>query len=435
MPRRQAWAELLRDSRDYWRTHRRFYTNQSMIVDQGIYAANRGLQLLDPANAFPEVAVRRYLYEATGVEPWRGSDTAEGSDLPDGAHYHLVMRKGLTRELGYVGGYGETILHFTAAMVRWTGDDKLRDQLRKLQQARTYFRYPLPDGDGYRAMRLASPIDNRTAHYPGFLAYGVADVREDWEMEIPALLKDPAVTALAQQCLEDHQYFALLERRLKDGLPTTIRGLLHAVDDYETVKALPLGRHRLPMSAGQPDFAWADEEDAVLVLRRGEQQLFVNLYYRSERGVNGVARIHELTLRVDRLATVRTEFELVSSGKEYVRPDWIDSIRNRNRNHDPPGPAVHQAWAGERLPIAARPADARLPRYGDWGPFVGKAAFYTLRYGDYLIGMNCSGDKAYDLKVPSGHDRALELISGKTISLAGKVRVPPYSTVVLYLAE
>jgi hypothetical protein len=34
------------------------------------------------------------------------------------------------------------------------------------------------------------------------------------------------------------------------------------------------------------------------------------------------------------------------------------------------------------LPIATRPADASRPEYGKWGPFVGKAAFYWLRYGE-----------------------------------------------------
>jgi hypothetical protein len=137
IPRRKAWANTLQESVDYWRTHRRAYTNQSMIVDTNIYTANRALQLIDPGRAIPEARALHYLYQATGIEPWLGSDLpGGGSEKPYGEHYYLVSRKGLSRELGYVGTYGETILSFTRDMVVLTGDEKLREQLRKIQKAR-----------------------------------------------------------------------------------------------------------------------------------------------------------------------------------------------------------------------------------------------------------------------------------------------------------
>ena len=52
------------------------------------------------------------------------------------------------------------------------------------------------------------------------------------------------------------------------------------------------------------------------------------------------------------------------------------------------------------MPVSKRPADAAQPKYGDFGPFVGKAAFYSLRYGDYLIGLNTTEDHTYTLAVP-----------------------------------
>lgn len=54
MPRKEAWANTLQQSVDYWRTHRRAYTNQSMIVDMNIYTANRALSLLIPAALCPK---------------------------------------------------------------------------------------------------------------------------------------------------------------------------------------------------------------------------------------------------------------------------------------------------------------------------------------------------------------------------------------------
>ncbi len=209
--------------------------------------------------------------------------------------------------------------------------------------------------------------------------------------------------------------------------------MMRNVDEYAKVKTLPPSAYRLPMTDGQPDFAFADEEDAVLAVKHGDTRLFVNLYYRAERGVNGVARLLEVTPTITRIATVRTDFQVVSSGQTYARPDWIDAIRNPG--HPPPGEVLHQAWAGEKLPIAARPADAMLPKYGDWGPFVGKASFYRLRYGDYLIGMNCSEENTYKLDVPTGRGKALDLVSGKVLALDRPVRVGPLSTLVLYLPE
>jgi hypothetical protein len=433
MPRRKAWSNTLRESVDYWRTHRRAYTNQSMIVDTNIYTANRALQLIDPGLALPEARALHYLYQATGIEPWLGSDLpGGGSEKPYGEHYYLVSRKGLSRELGYVGTYGETILSFTRDMAGLTGDEKLREQLRKLQDARLYFRYPGFDANGYRCMKLASEIDNRTAHYPvSGSAYDEPGIREAWWMETAALLQDdPLAVGAAQQSVEEGQYFAYIGSRLKD--PDTL-GMMRNVEEWDKVSRLPPSPSRLPMTPGQPDFAFADEENAVLALKHGDTGLFINFYYRAERAVNRVARVFELTPNITRLATVRPDVEVIGSGKTYERPDWIDRIRDVGL--PPPNEEIHQAWAGEIMPIARRPDDAKTPIYGDWGPFLGKAAFYSLQYGDYLIGMNTTEDRSWTLHVPPGYSEAPDLISGKEMKLTGDISVPPLSTVVLYLGK
>jgi hypothetical protein len=371
--RRKAWADVFRNSVDFWRTHRRSYTNQSMIVDWNIYAANRALALIAPDRALPEARAMRYLYEAVGIEPWRGSDPSDepasiadtperGASKPYGDNYYLVTRKGLTRELGWVGTYGETILHFTCGMAKLTGDEKIRQQLAKLQQARMVFRYPGVDADGYRCMKLVSEIDNRTAHFPlSGAAYVSPNIREAWWMDVPALLSDDATTVgAAQQSIDDKQYFAYVKGRLKD--PDTL-GMMRNVDEYAAVKALPSRAYQFPMADDQPDFAFADEEDAVVAIKHGDTRLFVNLYFRAERAVNSVARVFELTPTITRIATVRTNAQANPSGQTYKRPDWIDAIRSKGM--PPPGQDLHQAWAGEELPISARPAGASLPKYGD----------------------------------------------------------------------
>lgn len=440
--RRQAWASALLKSVNYWRTHRRSYTNQSMIVDRNIYTANRALKLIDPSKALPEAHTLHFLYEAMGIEPWLGSDHRDdgervadspdhGTEKPYGDTYRLITRKGLSRELGWVGTYGETILHFGCDIAKLTGDEKIRQQLAKIAHARMDFRYPGLDADGFSCMKLVSEVDNRTAHYPlTGSAYAVPYIREEWWMDLPALLiNDPIVVGAAQQSLADDQYFAYIKSRLKD--PDTL-GMMRNVDEYDKVKSLPPSAYRLPMGEGQPDFAFADEQDAIVAIKHGDTRLFINLYYRSEHGVNNVARVYELTPTITRIATVQSETIVNSSGQTYTRPDWIDWARGRGL--PPPGQEVHQAWAGEKMPIAARPAGAKLPAYGDWGPFLGKAALYQLQYGDYFVAMNSSEDKDYPLHLPSTFAGGQDLISGKpTAELAGKP-LKPLSTVILYVS-
>ncbi|HEX9048701.1 MAG TPA: hypothetical protein VF988_16865, partial [Verrucomicrobiae bacterium] len=433
MTRREAWARVLRASVDGHRLKgRRLYTNQSMIVDYNLYAANRGLQILDPAQALPEKQALRYLYEAVGLLPWLGNDTADGgSEKPYGTNYFQITHKGLSRELGFVGTYGETILKFMRDMAALSGDENVRKQLIKIETTRMNFRYPSEDSDGYRQMKLATEIDARTAHFPlQHGAYTGPDIRELWWMEVPALTGDPVAVGAAQQCLEDNQYFCRLAERDKD---IDTLGMMRNIGEYATVKAQPKSDFRLPMGDGQPDFVFSDEEDAVVALKHGQQRLFINFYYRQEFGVSGSTRLFDLTPTVMRIATVKSEFEVNSSGEKWTRPDVIDF--ERSGGFPPPGKKIHQAWQGEEVSIARRPDDASQPRYGTWGPFVGKAAFYWLRYGDYLIGLNTTADQSYILPTPAGYAQARDLVSGKTLRLKNKIKVAPRTTVVLDLGK
>jgi hypothetical protein len=436
VPRREAWSALFLASLDYRRTHRVIYTNQAMISDLNLYRSNRGLAVVDPARAMPEEKARRYLYEAAGLQPWLGSDTPTGSEKPVGEGHFLVTAKGLTKELGYVGSYGE-ILDWAAKLYAATcdgekpGDERLKAQLLKLSRARAVFRYPWMDADGCRAMALETVVGWRDGEYPGAVVYGARTGWEGTATCTAALLKDPVTTGYARQCLDDNQFFDGVEAVLGNGMPDATLTLLGVPDELAAVRAQPPGAVRLPMSDGQPDFAWADEEDGVLALKRGDERLYVSLYWRAYFGINRWARVHCIGPRYERLATVQEDAEFVPSGKEYTLPDWTDKALVRG--FQPPGD-IRQAFAGLKLPVAAPPPGiGRIPGQGD--PFAGRASFYACRYGPYLIGMNASKERTYELKTPAGVAAAPDLVSGKTIPLGGPVRVPPMSTVVLYLGR
>jgi hypothetical protein len=438
--RREAWSQMLVASRDWHLHNRRQYTNQTMISDLFAYLANRGVAAVDLAHAVPEEKMRHYLYESIGLEPWLGSDTDQGPAKSLGDDYWQLTSKGLTRELGFVGYYGE-VLDWTTSIylatgepeVRGSGDPKIKAQLEKIEQARSYFRYPELDDDGNRAMRAETIVGWRDeGHYPGDVTYAERQTWDGSPLYAAAATQSPGAVGAAQQMFADNQFFATLAGRLQDRSLRATASFLGVPEEYETIAALPASSSRLPMSTGQPDFAWADEQDGVLAVKHGDEILYVSLYWRARHAVNFLARVHWITPRVDHIAIVREETEFEPSGMEYTRPDWVNfGFANGGMRY--PG-NMHSAHAGEKLPIARMPAGLKF-RPGDESPYAGRGSFYRLRYGDYLIGMNCTKEKSYELTVPAGFEKVPELISGKAVILNGPVRVPPESTMVFYLGR
>ena len=95
---------------------------------------------------------------------------------------------------------------------------------------------------------------------------------------------------------------------------------------------------------------------------------------------------------------------------------------------------MHSAHAGEKLPIAKMPEAVKF-KLGDENVYAGKADFYTLRYRDYLIGMNMTTGKTFELQPPTDMSEAMELVSRKTMNLDTPVKVAPRSTVVLWFGK
>jgi hypothetical protein len=445
--RRAAWSELLVAGRDWHRHQRRLYTNQTMITDMNIYLSNRGIAMIDPANALAEKEALRYLREAVGLEPWRDSDKGGsgvietgGRDWGVGTNYWQLTGKGLTKELGYVGYYGEvldwvtSIYDATRPAPGQPGDEKIRAQLERIAQARAVFRYPMLDAEGNRAMRIEAIIGWRDGgHYPGDVAYGE---RPSWDASAlyaaAATLAPPAI-GYAQQMFGDNQFFASVRHQMQQNNSLRVTaGLLGVPDQYELLKSQPLGAFRLPMTPGQPEFVFTDEEDGVVALKNGDDILYVSLYWRARNAVNFLARVHYTTPRVDRIAVVREEAEFETGGMTFTRPDYINF---GFANGGPRYPVeMHSAHAGEKLPIAKVLAGTRF-RPGDESVYAGKGSFYTLRYGSYLIGMNMTPDKTFELNPPTGIGEAKDLVSGKTLKLDAPMQVAPRSTIVLWLGK
>jgi hypothetical protein len=72
---------------------------------------------------------------------------------------------------------------------------------------------------------------------------------------------------------------------------------------------------------------------------------------------------------------------------------------------------------------------------------VGRAPFYRLEYGQYIVGMNTTPDQTFQLH-DDGHGKARVLAAatkgspsvGDIVELSRPLKVPPMSTVVLHIA-
>jgi hypothetical protein len=432
--RRAGWSKMLQASRDWHRAHRRMYTNQSMITDLNIYRDNRGIEAIDSEHALPEAKVLSYLYQSIGIQPWLGSDADNGPEKPMGDHYFELTDKGLSRELGYVGYYGEVVdwvtqIYDATRDPGQEGDPKIKAQLVKIANARAYFRYPMLDAQGYRAMRIETIVGWRDMHYPGDVCYAERPTWDASSIYAPAATLDPQLTGDAQEMFADNQFFASVQGRMEDkGLRVTA-GLLAEPEDYQQVKAQPPSQRRLPMSSGQPDFVFADEQDGVLAVKNGDEIFYASLYWRARAAVNFLARVHYITPHYDRIATVAEEASLTPSGKFYTRPDWVN-FGFGNGGPKYPGD-MHSALAGQKLPIAQLPPDD-TNKPGSEDPNAGKADFYTLAYGPYLIGMNTTQQKTFSITTESTAGATINLSDRKPVAPGQTLRVGPRSTVVLF---
>ena len=213
--RRTAWKEMFLKSRNWHVQHRRAYSNQTMIVDLNIYRCNEAIRALAPKEAWPPKVAIGLLHEAVGLEPWRGSWDENGNpDMAQGNNYFVLTQTGLSKELGYVGGYGEIIHDLVREMYDATrrtptskGDPKIREQLAKIGRARLHFRYPHFDDVGYHCMRLESIVGWRDWKYPGDkIVYDQVPSRTGGPADIAYTTGDPVLIGMVQQMAEAVSY-------------------------------------------------------------------------------------------------------------------------------------------------------------------------------------------------------------------------------------
>ncbi|GGN23010.1 Tat pathway signal sequence domain protein [Streptomyces fuscichromogenes] len=451
--RREAYTEMLSASLDYWRRHFPHYSNQVMICAIGLYQANRGLRLLGSEAALSETKALTYVYQAVGLSPWLGREDAEGNPSRIlGENYHVVTKAGLTRELGYVGSYGEVLDWLVMLYESITrGHDpqdpptELRAQIIKIMKARGKFRIVDVDADGCRIAKTESVIGWRNEVYPGETAYASRTAWDSHPVMAAAVFADPDIVGWTQEMIGDGQFYRQLDLQVDN---TTARVGLNALRlvsrDWDAFQALAARPATLPTDWDADDFVFTDEENGVVALKHGRELLFVSLYFRSRQAVNNYARVHHLTPTDQRSGTIR-QHSAGLTGDTYTVPDWIlwdyaindPSATLPAGGFPPPGDPLHQALAGDVHRLAPIPPDVEDPAlgstaYGVEKLLVGRAPLYCCEYGDYLIAMNTSTDKVFTLPARQDFGEARDLVGGKTVGAGRCLRVGPLSTLVLH---
>ncbi|MFF0143272.1 Tat pathway signal sequence domain protein [Streptomyces sp. NPDC005227] len=450
--RRAAYTKILKASRDYWRQHFPHYSNQTQICAIGIYQANRGLRLLDPDLALPEAKARDYLYQSIGMVPYLGPEDADGNpSKPLGADYYQVTKAGLTRELGYVGSYGEVtdwLVMMYESVTRGPGGQdapELRAQMVKMVKARGRFRVVDVDGDNARVSRTETVIGWRNEVYPGAIAYASRTAWDSNPLMPAAVFKDPDLVGWTQEMVDDSQLWPQLQliatyNWTRVGL-NALRLVSRDWNDYQALAARP---KRLPTGWNSPDFVFTDEENGAVAVKHGKELFFASLYWRARQGVNDYARIHHVTPADQRSATIR-QHTAGTTDDTFTARDWIlwdYAINDPGASaippggFPPPGDTLHQSQKGDVYHLAPVPADVPDPTLGVHFDgvetmLVGRAPFYYCEYGDYLIAMNTSTDKVFTLPARQDFGPARDLATGKSVGAGVRPKIGPRSTLVL----
>ncbi|MBT0773491.1 hypothetical protein KIH74_31380 [Kineosporia sp. J2-2] len=453
--RRVAYAQMLLASREYWRQHQRHYTNQVLICAIGVYQANRGLRLLGSDQAWPETRALRWLYEAVGLEPLRGPETEDGTATwPLGHDYHVVTPKGLTRELGYVGTYGEVsdwlVALYESVTVGPDGtqDAVLREQILRIIRTRALFRLPGVDEEGNHVMRLESVIGWRNEHYPGDAVYAQRTAWDGHPLEAVGVFGDPRLAGYAQQMVADGQFAPQIDLLLANTGNRVGLNAFHLISrDLPGFGRLAPSNDRLPMGWDRPDVLFTDETAGVVALKRGREVLYVSLYWRARQAVNNWARVHLVTPQSERSGTidVTTRFG-TARGDTFTVQDWVTTdyavndgagaCTSTGGGRTPPGDDIEQAWAGTVLRRRAVPGDMD-PALGCGSVTgiesidVGRAPYYELDYAGYLIAMNTTTDQTFTFD-PGRSGRGVDLATGHSVQLSARHRLGPGTSVVLF---
>ena len=406
--RRSAWRELFLKSVDYLTTHRRYFANQMQIIDTNAHWCNRALKICDEKAGPPIETTAKYVRQAMGLEP-----------APNG--YLALTAKGLSKEDGYVGSYGESTIWASANAYEATGDDALLGQLVKATKARLFMRYPGVRRDGRRVARLEAQVSWRNEHFPPPPTY----LTNNGDLRNAVLSRSPSVIGAVRDMYDD----GVLAEYARDFKGSDLNALRFLADWPKVKAAIDKFGDKLPHLPCfmDRDYAWCDSEDGIAVVKRGDEMLFVEAYWRARGGINNLAKVHYVRPDSEFVATVDCEerYERKDAHAERIgdwfQYGWMGKLYGGYRD---------DFGTGEHWPPKNATADLERPVAENGG----RAEFYVVRYGSYIVAINDSTKgRSYELDVPPGNWKILS--SGEDRAAKGTAPVEPKKCVALFLEQ
>lgn len=436
--RRAAWSAALQMTRDKERFNRASILNQAITRDVCLYSANAALRKVDPAKAFSEADALRYVYEAVGLSPWRGNDQPGTGTVPvpgviaPGATFAMVTPVGTGFEGCMAGGdYADGVGSIVWALGRDLADERLQRQGLKMLRARAAQRSDGVDANGNRAVYAQEPVGCRNYHKVN--EHIVYLGRGGWQDlavgASPASEVGEDLVGYLQQAVADNQLVAQVD----SYAPFRGSGYYQTVGSVYTpdLLAAVLAQHdtgvRLPMSSGKPDFAWADDTNAVVAAKSGQERLWVALNWRAASSITRSAKVYLTTPGAAYLADVTVDDVRFDATDRYVLGP--STVASTTTVAVPPDNPVNAAQ-GTVTPLALR-TDLRGVAAASQ-VFGGFATGYTLRYGSWLVGMNPDPTATYTMFLPQALRGAKDLVTGTTYT-GRVVTLSPHQTVVFHL--
>lgn len=399
--RREAYTEMLVKARSHLTRIRGRIANQELANMYAMYLVNEAVKLLTPEEAWSDEKVYEYIYPALGLT----INKHEGARRP-----YTISPKGIGMEGnsfedrgGYDGNYGPHSIKFASYLSKYTRNPDIIKRTSDLIKAMSNYFNLMNDAQDNTVLIHEEVVSWRVNYSPGRSKY-LPNPYMAFEHRVPEALRMLHLyiqhgAVFKSQGFEnfDAHYLSRLDEAINilEGfeqaklkglgenqpyIQAMIDAFYRSGSDAAEINTKLLNQAKpdsiyLPMEAGAPDFAWADEVATTIVAKNQREKLYMTLNFRGQKAANHLAKVHFTTPTIERIANI-----------EMASPYGFQEL-------------------------------------------------YVAKYGDYVIVMNASLDKAYNIRVEGDYKRAVDLISRKDIDLTVVLQLKPQSTYILYLSD
>lgn len=426
--RREQWCETFKSSFDFGASSRKTITNQEMECAASVYGAALALYKLDAATyaTYPAIGLRM-VQEACGLREFTGNVTNLNSTMPKlgnpatsskGAGYFWMTEKGTSHEPGWVGPdcYGNLagkMMEMYKMTVHHLGENGEVEILRMAvnhMKTQALFTYPFVGSDGKKDILGEGYICYRNQAVPGESFYT--------SFSVAGISKDEALLGYLKQAIKDGRFQSPSSSEFKHTSNLYI---------FETLVALNASNSttQMPTTPEESDFCFADEENGVVSIKKGEEQLMLNFYFREEVD-NRLVRGHHITANFQRFFEVKTDKTDARYVTSYrTRDGWVNG--SSSSYGTPPD-----------NPISAYEGQIEYYNSYDGVNYNGDRLlkdYYFLKYGKFLIAMNTLSDTSKIIEFPNDlvGTSAWQFHTKTSEILPATMQLPPRSTYVFIL--